>query len=289
MNLAPVQTSIISGTTVSYRRLGSGSRKVLFFHGFPGSSAMIEPFRLLVDSFDLDVVCVDRPGYHLSLPMLGSVPHSLQACQLALGLIQTLGWESCEVMSVSGGTPHLIEFVKSNPEFVSRVSIVCGLGPVCRSDFRKFLNWKAVFALRFIPLVPAFVFKKVMSKADHTKSLSPGLIQFVRLFLPMSEADRLAALKPLNQLVLQTSLSEAFLQNGLGPKADAEFYFSKSVFSLGDFRGPVNLWHGDQDLILPLEMAKLMSELLPGSNLNVMSGEGHYSIAFNHIGRMLLG
>ncbi len=103
----------------------------------------------------------------------------------------------------------------------------------------------------------------------------------------MSEADRKAALAPLNQLILQTALSEAFLQNGLGPKSDAEFYFSKSAFELGDFSGSVNFWHGDQDLILPLEMAKKMVNQLPGSVLNVVPGEGHYSIAFNHLERVL--
>jgi len=71
MNLAPAQTSFITGTSVSYRRLGSGSRKVLFFHGFPGSSAQVEPFRSFVDSLDLDIVYVDWPGYHLSLPAVG--------------------------------------------------------------------------------------------------------------------------------------------------------------------------------------------------------------------------
>lgn len=287
MKLAPVSTSIIDGTSVSYRRLGSGSRKVLFFHGFPGSSAQVEPFRSFVGSNDLDVVCVDRPGYHLSLPAVGESSHFQQVCELALGLVTSLGWKTCEVISVSGGTPYLVEFVKSYPSFVSRVSVVCGLGPVGGSDFRKHLNWKAVLALRVMPLVPSFVFKKVMSKSSKSEALSPALIGVVRLFLPMSEADRVAALTPLNQLILQTALSEAFLQNGLGPKSDAHFYFSKSVFDLGDYSGVVNFWHGDQDLILPLEMAKKMVMQLPGSVLNVVPGEGHYSIAFNHLGRVL--
>lgn len=287
MKLAPVLTSFISGTSVSYRRLGSGSRKILFFHGFPGSSAQIEPFRSLVDSLGLDVVCVDRPGYHLSLPMLGSVSHFQQASELALRLVTSFGWKTCEVIAVSGGTPYLVEFVKSYPGFVSRVSVVCGLGPVGGSDFRKHLNWKAVLALRVMPLVPSIIFKKVMSKSSEAQSLSPALIGFVRLFLPMSDADRKAALTPLNQLILQTALSEAFLQNGLGPKSDAQFYFSKSVFELGDYSGSVNFWHGDQDLILPSEMAKKMADQLSGSVLNVVPGEGHYSLAFNHLERVL--
>ena len=287
MKLAPVQTSFIDGTTVSYRRLGSGSRKVLFFHGFPGSSAQVEPFRSFVDSFNLDVVCVDRPGYHLSLPSLEQSSHFQQVCELALGLVTSLGWKSCEVIAVSGGTPYSVEFTKSYPGFVSRLSIVCGLGPVGHSDFRKFLNWKAVLALRMIPLVPAYVFKRVMSKSSETKPFNPKLIEFVRLFLPMSEADRIAAMVPLNQLILQSSLAEAFLQSGFGPQSDAKYYFSKSAFDLGDYSGPVNFWHGDQDLILPLDMAKKMVNQLPGSVLNVIPGEGHYSFAFNHLGRVL--
>jgi len=287
MNLAPVQTSFISGTSVSYPRLGNGSRTVLFFHGFPGSSAQVEPFRSFVDLFDLDVVCVDRPGYHLSLPILDSVSHFQQACDLALQLVTSFGWKSCEAISVSGGTPLLIDFAKSYPGFVTRVSIVCGLGPVGHSEFRRYLNWKSVLALRILPLIPDFVFKKVMAGSGSAKPLSPAVLSFVRMLLPMSSADQLAVGNPLNQMILQSALSEAFLQNGSGPKSDAAFYFSKSAFDLGDYSGAVHFWHGDQDLILPLEMAKKMSELVSGSVLSVVPGEGHYSLAFNHLGRVL--
>jgi pimeloyl-ACP methyl ester carboxylesterase len=288
MKLAPVQTSIISGTSVSYRRLGSGSRKVLFFHGFPGSSAQVEPFRSFVDSFDLDVVCMDRPGYHLSLPLLSSIAHSQQACELALGLVTSFGWKSWEVIAVSGGTPHLVEFVKAYPDFVSRVSVVCGLGPIGQSDIRKYLNWKSVLALRVLPSVPSSVLKKVSTGSGDVKPTHPAVLLLIQMLLPSSASDRRAIVeKPLNQLILQTALSEAFLQKGVGPKSDAEFYLSKSAFDLGDYSGAVNFWHGDQDLILPLEMAKKMVKQLPSSVLNVIPGEGHYSIAFNHLERVL--
>lgn len=160
----------------------------MFFHGFPGSSAQVEPFRSFVDSFDLDVVCVDRPGYHLSLRMLDSVSHFQQACDLALQLVTSLGWKSCEAISVSGGTPLLIDFAKSYPGFVTRVSIVCGLGPVGHSEFRRYLNWKSVLALRILPLIPDFVFKKVMAGSGSVKPLSPAVLSFVRMLLPMSSA-----------------------------------------------------------------------------------------------------
>ena len=53
----------LGARTVSYRLRGSGSRRVLFFHGFFGSSAQIDFFDSVLADLDLQVLALDRPGY----------------------------------------------------------------------------------------------------------------------------------------------------------------------------------------------------------------------------------
>ena len=162
-----VQSMSINGRKISYRRIGTGKRKILFFHGFPGSSVQIEPFLDHLLEFDLEVVCVDRPGYH------GSVSNNesqfKQTTEVCEHIINSLGWISVELIAVSGGTPFLFSFLEKFPERISRVSVVCGLGPISSPGYQNFMTWKAKLALKILPRIPDQIFAKIFSKNNGKK------------------------------------------------------------------------------------------------------------------------
>ncbi|MBL7556440.1 MAG: alpha/beta hydrolase [Bdellovibrionaceae bacterium] len=88
---------------VSYRRLGNGPRKILFFHGFPGSSKQIDIFKNEVEKLGLDVLCFDRPGYyHTEIKTSDTLSVTTD---IAMELVSMLGWTDFEIVTVSGGTP----------------------------------------------------------------------------------------------------------------------------------------------------------------------------------------
>ena len=54
----------------------------------------------------------------------------------------------------------------------------------------------------------------------------------------------------------------------------------------------VDWWHGDQDPVVPLAVARLTCGRLPAANLRVLAGEGHYSAGWReaeHIFATLIG
>ncbi len=269
-----VLTAVVNNKTISYRRVGQGARRILFFHGFPGSSSQIEAFRAQLGTFDLDVVCVDRPGYHKTEAEPGN--QFEQTSKLIKGLLDTLGWTSCEIMSVSGGTPFIFSFTQAYPQFVTRFTVVSGLGPVGNKEFERFLSWKAKLVMSLLPKLPGALFVKVLPKQKAESRASK--FDIIRYLLPASPADTVAMQDSGIQTILSRTLHEAFMQKGVGPKRDAIEYLSPWSLDLNSYLGPIDIWHGDEDQILPVEMAEQMASLLPRANLRVLPNEGHYSL-----------
>ncbi len=273
----------VAGLKVSYRRMGSGKRKILFFHGFPGSSAQAELFSPHLASLDLDVLCVDRPGYNQT--------QSKDSEQLMLNtrihreLLMQLGWSQCEFVAVSGGTPFLFSLVGKHPELATHVTVVSGLAPIFSAPFANILGWKTLAGLRALPYIPGSLISGALTHATSGKKNER--LKLLRHFLPTSKPDELIMQDEGVQLALNLGLKEAFLQNGHGPKRDAVAYQSNWKVNLGSFQGPVQIWHGSEDLILPPKIGEAMAGLLPQSKLHMIEGEGHYSLIIRRIADIL--
>lgn len=264
----------VQSRTISYRRVGQGERKILFFHGFPGSSAQVLPFKKYQTEFNLDVLCIDRPGYNKT--SLGSSEPFYQANADALSLTKELGWQKFEVISVSGGTPYLFSLLNSHSNLISRASVISGLGPIGNAQFKKVLPLKSLISLYLLPITPEAIFILL------TKN--PKLI---RLFLKPSMSD-LAVLKKIENLkILETALHEAFAQNGIGPKQDAKNFLKSWPINPEKYPTNIQVWHGKEDQIIPVDMAKKLAQQVPQAKLNILANEGHYSLAFNYINQIL--
>lgn len=275
------------GMSISYRRVrageGKGARRILFFHGFPGSCAQIGPFQKVASEFDLDVVAMDRPGYNQTSTSAGDQRE--QVNRSTLGLMKHLGWSCCEAISVSGGTPFLLSLVRENPSLVSSFSIVCGLGPVANADFRDVMRPKALLAMKLLPNIPGGLIQKVLP--DPSKPRNLAKFQLLRFFLPVSSADTRVVTDPWSSGVLLQGLHEAFLQKGKGPAQDARSYLTEQNIDLKGYPGGIDIWQGDDDHIVPPEMAHRLAKAIPQAKLHIVPGEGHYSLPFHRIADVL--
>lgn len=281
--MTPPQVLKFDQDQVSFRKIGNGSRKILFFHGFPGSSAQAEVFLAQAAAFDLEVICIDRPGYNQSI---ASGENQFQrANHLIQNLLNHFGWTVCEVMSISGGTPFLFSFVQHGSHEISKVCIVSGLGPIATAKFRKILKPKMKWTLWALPFIPEALITQIMPKPK--KKISASQYNFIRYFMPASPADQKAIQNLLAQTVLSTAIQEAFVQKGIGPKQDAKMYLTPWSLHLGSYQGPIHIWHGLEDRILPAQMAEQMQSSIPRSELHLIPGEGHYSLAINFIQNIL--
>lgn len=267
---------------VSYRRLGKGSRRILFFHGFPGSSLQVSMFENHIDRHNLDVICLDRPGYNQT--ELHNDDQLLESVDDANHLLKSLGWEKFEVFSVSGGTPFLFSFVKKCPDKVIHINVVCGLGPLSDQNFSKETNLKTKVLLQVLCVLPNWVFG--LFRSDSVK-LKVQIQKILNILLPKSESDGKVMQNENVSPILFRSFQEAIMQNGNGIKRDAKAYLSAWNVDLPKFNGTISIWHGQEDKVILQDVAQKMASLLPNSKLHIFQNEGHYSIAYNQVNHIL--
>jgi pimeloyl-ACP methyl ester carboxylesterase len=79
---------------------------------------------------------------------------------------------------------------------------------------------------------------------------------------------------------------EAFRTGSRGPAWEAALFTRTWGFRLEKVRAHVSLWQGDEDLIVPVEMARYQTEALPHAQLEVFPGEAHLAI-FDHADEVL--
>ncbi|MCO5143483.1 MAG: alpha/beta hydrolase [Oligoflexia bacterium] len=272
--------------TASYRKIGSGKRKLLFFHGFPGSSAQISAFYPVVEKLNLEVLCIDRPGYGKSTATMRDNQFSLyeKSCE---HLLKKFGWEKYELLSVSGGTPFAFYHLNKNVAKIEKFSVVSGLGPVQQKQFRKTFSSLSYLGFLLLPQVPQVILLKgsdLILKAGQRKRRS----SIMELFFPISEKDKECMQKVEVNKVLNSAIQEAFEQRGLGPQLDAMFYTKNWwVNQYTDLGSKIHFWHGSDDRILYPSMAKALHQRCKKSKLTMVDHEGHYSLIINRIEEIL--
>lgn len=79
---------------------------------------------------------------------------------------------------------------------------------------------------------------------------------------------------------------EAFRQGTGGVVLEYRLWAEPWGFSFDEAPVLVHLWHGEDDLMVPLHHAEDLASRLPRSRLHVLPGEGHVSIQ-GHFGAML--
>ena len=103
----------------------------------------------------------------------------------------------------------------------------------------------------------------------------------------MSDLDR--------QLLDQSELADAFIngmreafRNGIrGANHEAALYTHPWGFKLQDITAEVHLWHGGQDLNVPISVGRYAADAIPNCQANFHAMEGHLTLPHNHIGEIL--
>ncbi len=191
-----------------------------------------------------------------------------------------LGCSRFNLVGVSGGAPFALACALAMPERVGRVGILCGLGPVAAMHKGDGMTWhnrlgltlasRARWLVRPAMAVAGPLLKRFFDVAiDHLARVS-------------GPADRAVLLDPTIRETLGREFREAFRHGGGGAAADALIYGADWDLDLAAIEPPVFLWHGDDDRIVPLKMARWVAERIPGVKAVYRPGDGHFSIVVRH-------
>ncbi len=272
----------LSQGPVSYRVIGTGARKILFYHGFPCSSSQVALFTSALKNNDVQILCFDRPGYNKTT--WSTQDMLAQTVKISDEITSALQWTNFEVATVSGGTPYGITFASQFPNEVSCVRVICGLGflqnPLVKIHFKK----TQLFSLNYLRLVPGALLKQILNRPKSIKLSRNPVFEF---FYPTSASDRAVISGRTLGDALNFTLMEAVAQNAAGPIADSEVFLSDWGKNIASFKVPIHFWHGDEDLVIPYKVSEIMASLIPGAGFTLVPKEGHVSLPMKHAGEIL--
>lgn len=272
--------TLADGARLSYARYGTpGGKPAFYFHGLPGSRREGELLHTACVQQQIDLIAPERDGYGLS--------HFANGNRLAFWptaisqLADQLSFEKFYVFAASGGGPYALAVASTLSERVIGTGIGCCLGPVsespllnsmsqfARTAFNMSLQWPRLLcllygvpvrmAVRCCPARAVDVLGRINGPPDQT-------------ILRRSDIRR----------ILAANLREALGNGSRGALADAIAARSPWPFTLNTIQR-LHLWHGTSDHIVPLSHSQWLADNIPGSQLDVIENEGHFSLAIGYV------
>jgi pimeloyl-ACP methyl ester carboxylesterase len=267
------------GRTLGYAEYGDPAGiPVFFFHGTPGSRLQHCPDDSITASACVRLISIDRPGYGLSTfqPNRRLLDWPDDVAQLA----DALHIERFAVIGLSGGGPHALACAYKMPERLTNVVIVSGIGPL--DALRSYQGMPRSTRLTFTVArhVPWQVLRLIHVSPAWQVHHSP---QQAKKHLPRSAppADKAVFARPDMLTMDQKDLIEAYRSGVDGVSWDSLLLLRPWGFCPEDIRKKIYLWHGEEDTIVPVAMARYMTQALPVCQATFIPDEGH-TLLFNY-------
>ena len=283
-----VQSSVLQlpdGRDLGYCLAGAEKGIPFFtFHGLPGSRMESHLLDTAAKKRNIKIITPDRPGYGLSTmyPKRTLLGWSEDVSCLADALqLDTFG-----VIGISGGAPCALSCAHTIPDRITRIGIVCGLGPLYRTGLARDMRWFVTagfflghsfpWLLKIIHGLPALALAKI----------SPATLLNV-IAMVHGGVDREVLKTPDVREKLMLNIREAFRQGTAGAVQDMQLYAREWGFSLRDIKSSVDIWHGDADDIVPISHGQYLHHHLPNSTFTTMPSQAHFSLPITCAERIL--
>ncbi len=241
---------------------------VLYFHGWPASRLEAG----LIDDMPVRLLALDRPGYGRSSPQKGRTLLDWPADVAAVA--DWLGLPRFHVVGLSGGAPYAAACAYALPDRVLGAALVCPVPP-SHGIHPRAPGIGLLFRLGRHPVLAHRLFS-MLRPLLRRRIITPRTM--VGGSLPAADRD---CLTPRLLSGLARTWREGIGRSVQGALSDAQIYARDWGVPFGDIRIPVVVWYGAEDSLIPLhDLAPF--EAIPGMTLQVVDGEGHYSLALRH-------
>jgi pimeloyl-ACP methyl ester carboxylesterase len=245
---------------------------VLLCHGLADSRLSAHQFTHVAAELDLRVIAPDRPGSGGSDPRrLRRLADWAQDAELVLDAMQV---ESAAVAGISAGGPFAAACAATIPGRVRSLILISALGPPVWPIGGMATGER--LSLEVARRAPAFGgwFLGWLAALARTNP---------RMFLRLATSelpgpDRRALGEPGMRDAFLDNYTEAFRRGTQGVAQDLRLLSQPWGFQLAAIRVPTSVHHGEADTTVPPEHARLYAEAIPGAQLHLHPGHGHFSI-----------
>ncbi|UCG01966.1 MAG: alpha/beta hydrolase [Candidatus Heimdallarchaeota archaeon] len=276
------------GRRFGYAEYGDLNGKPVFYiHGNLGSrleAAFVEEEKLT--DLEVRLICIDRPGMGISDYQpdrkILDLPNDILELANHVGLTK----KQFSILGGSGGGPYALACAFRIPsERLKSCIIVSGLGPyeLDKTGMNSRGKNQLIIARHF-PWVYRFLIWFMMGRKATAENRKWWEKNFQKLNKDLPLPDQEVVLNPsiVDRMIEKTI--EAFKQGSKGPAHDFILYTKPWGFKLENIPKETNvfIFHGEQDVNVPVSMARTISQQLPNCNSKFYPNEGHLSVLVNN-------
>lgn len=257
-----------------------GGRPVLFCHGLADSRLSAQLFAPAARELGLRLVAPDRPGTG------GTDPRDLRRLadwvEDAALVLDALAAGPAALLGVSAGGPFAAACAARLGGRVRGLTLIAPLGAPGWPTYGMAPGQRLVLPVaRHAPVFSGWFLGRLAMLA----SSSPQL--FVRLAASgLPRIDRRVLAQPAMREAFLAGYAEAFRRGSWGVAQDLRVLMQPWGFELGSITVPTSIHHGDADTTVPPQHAGLFAAAIPGAQLQLHSGHGHFSL-LGSAGQML--
>jgi len=245
---------------------------VLFCHGLADSRLAARWLEQAAWELGLRVIAPDRPGTGGTdrrwLSQLADWADD------AAAVLDALGVDSAPLLGVSGGGPFAAACAARIPARVRSLMLICPLGlPDWPADG---MALGERLSLTLATRAPAFGGWSLSRLAALARRSPDTFLWLAATNQP--DVDIRALQQPEMRESFLTCYLEAFRRGNWGVTQDLRLLTRPWGFDLGSITAPTSVHHGDADTTVPVQHARLYAEAIPGAQLQIYPGAGHFSI-----------
>ena len=247
-------------------------RPVLFCHGLADSRLSAQLFGPAARELGLRLMAPDRPGIGRTGPRgLGRLADWAEDAALVLDAAAA---GPAALLGISAGGPFAAACAARLGGRVRSLTLIAPLGAPGWPTYGMAPGQRlALQAARRAPAFGGWFLGRLAVLARR----SPRL--FLRLATSeLPGIDRRALAQPGLREAFLAGYGEAFRQGSRGVAQDLRVLMRPWGFELGSITVPASIHHGDADTTVPPQHARLFAAAIPGAQLQLHPGHGHFSI-----------
>lgn len=262
---------LADGRVLGYREFGDpAGAPVVNCHGGLVCGLDVAPFDAAARELGVRLVSPDRPGIGRSDPRPGRATGDWAAD--VTELLDRLGLDRTGVLGWSMGGQYALACAAGLGHRVTRTVVIAGAPPLDDDAVFAQLNpmdRRLTRLSQHHPHVARSLFATLGGVAAH----APGV--WAHLTARGAVPDEAAALEGLPDPGIAAAAAEA-LGHADGMVEEYRAWVRPWRFAPEDVEGPVTIWQGTADELVPAAWGRALGERIPGARLNLLEGEGHF-------------
>jgi pimeloyl-ACP methyl ester carboxylesterase len=278
----PREVAGAGGRTLGVYEAGDpAGRAVIAHHGTPAHGSLFAPWVAHAQARGIRLVGYDRPGYGASTAdpdrTVASAAADVAAIADALGIDRFATW------GVSGGAPHALACAALLGERVVAAASLAGIAPFAAPGLNWFAGMGEGNLVEFGAALQgrATIERLARQQADSMLG-GPGADAAEELASLISGPDAAALAGGYGEFWLG-SMPDVFRTGVDGWVDDDVAFLAPFGFELSAIAVPTLVWHGRQDLFVPVAHGEWLATAIPGAEVRISVDDGHLTLSTERI------